>query len=244
MGRFLRSLIFAALAAGPAGACSIELICPHHGPEVRRDFVVLVKHLGKPLARVTIQIFRVEEFKFEQVASGETGNEGTFQINNLPAGNYHINIEKLGVSAEYTCFHVSKLTGLGATRRLTYQWGDDAPATRQIVGRVLGAPKYASFNDALRHSADPPLAGTLLTLWDPITNNKSETRSGPDGKFAFDGVSDGTYVLKADGDTQPSGLYFPGAIVIRLNSQAARETLLLWRSSQGADCSDPLQLVN
>jgi hypothetical protein len=172
----------------------------------------------------------------------ETGPEGTIQFNDLSSGNYNLSVEKLGITAAYICLHVSKWsTGLSAKRALTFDWGNDAPETRRIAGRlVAGNVIYDG------RPIQIPVAGNRLTLHDALTDGSFETETDANGLFAFNGLASGIYVLHAHQAKQSFSRadYAAGDVLIRLNPTARRETLTVQRNSGGGDCSGPVVLQN
>ena len=52
-------------------------------------------------------------------------------------GDYWLDASFLGVNAAYFCFHVSERPSRKAKRRMRYDWGDLAPATRQLAGKLV-----------------------------------------------------------------------------------------------------------
>src|SRR5690349_5317953 len=95
-------LALAAVTPPSLVACS-KVGCPGDGAELRSNFVVRIIHEDKPLSGVTVLITN----HGVQVFSGRTEADGAVHISSLPAGDYWLNAELLGISAAYTCFHVN-----------------------------------------------------------------------------------------------------------------------------------------
>jgi hypothetical protein len=219
-------------------ACSITEICPHHGFEAAKNFTVTIHHAGKPLQGVLVKVIPDDD---GVDIAGITEALGVIQFEDLRPGNYHISVSMLGISAVYQCFHVSKwTTGLNAKRTLTYGWGDDAPETRQIAGKVRSHSFIMDANG--QHPETASVAGIHLTLTDPLSGVRSETTTSPEGLFRFSGISEGVYVLHSDGNERLR--YYPGDMLIGLSPKAARTELVLELGGGGGDCNGPVYLIN
>jgi len=234
-------LLLAALLSAPISkleACSISVICPHHGFEAVKNFTVTVLHAGKPLPGVLLEVIPDGD---GLDITGITEASGVIQFENLRPGKYHISVSMLGINTVYQCFHVSKwTTGLTAKRALTYNWGDDAPETRQISGKLTS--RYFPVDSIGQHPDDPSVAGIHLILTDPLSGMHHETTSSPEG-FSFpSGIAEGVYVLHSDGNERLR--FNPGDILIRLSPTAPRKELMLELGGGGGDCRSPLELVN
>ena len=170
-----------------------------------------------------------------------TDAAGVVQFENLQPGNCHISVSMLGIGAVYECFHVAKwTTGLNAKRAVNYNWGDAATETRQIAGKLVSSRLVLDTNG--QHPDTASVAGVHLTLTDPLTGVQNETTSSPEGLFLFSGTAEGVYVLHSDGNERLR--YYPGDILIRLSSAAARTELVLGLGGGGGDCKSPLELLN
>jgi hypothetical protein len=216
-------------------ACSIVEVCPHHGFEAAKKFTVAIRHAGMPLKGVLVEVISDEGGNISKT----TGAAGVVQLENLRTGNYHIDASMLGIDAIYECFHVAKwTTGLNAKRALTYNWGDDAPETRQIAGKITSSGSVPDADG--QHLDAASAAGVHLILTDPVTGLRYETTSSPEGLFLFSGIVEGVYVLHSDG-IKGQGFY-PGDVLIRLNPAAARTELLV---GAGNPCGGrALELLN
>ena len=218
-------------------ACSITEICPHHGFEAAKNFTVTVLHAGKPLQGVLVNVIPDHADEI----SGITEAPGVIRFENLRPGRYHISVSMLGINTVFQCFHVSRwTTGLNAKRALAYNWGDDAPETRKIAGKLTSRYFGAEANG--QHPDTASVTGVHLTLTDPLTGVRYETTSSPEGFFLPSDIAEGVYVLHSDGDERRR--YYPAAILIRLHPTAARTELMLELGGGGGDCRSPLELVN
>jgi hypothetical protein len=232
MNRFPTVVALALMCYGiaiPASACSMAG-CLNHGVEMRQDFVVTIKHGGKPLAGVAVQISGNEkQFTLP------TSTDGRVHVTDLPPGDYWLDAQLLGISAAYQCFHVADRPTREAKRKLTYEWGDEAPATQRIAGKLIdsqpgkgGTPLWN-----LVHRTDVPIVGASLKLRSPTTGAVYSTTSGHDGRFGFDTIPAGTYVLHVEGGSAGERGYDATDQLIELSPQGSRSLILLKRRDAG-----------
>jgi hypothetical protein len=229
--------VFSSLLTFRSNACSL-VGCHGEGVELRQNFVVEVTHGGRPLAGVTVE---VRGFGGENHGSklffGMTTSDGTVNVGGLPPGGYWLNAELLGITAGSECFHISSTTSTETQERITYEWGDLAPAVRQIAGRLIdsqpgrgGTPIWN-----LLHRVDVPIIAGKLKLIDPLSSATYSTESDVNGYFSFGRIPTGTYVLHIDGGTGPNGRdYEPTDLVVLLRDKAKIDTLLLSRREAGS----------
>ncbi len=234
MGRLGIIAFVTALAGTPSLACSISYICPHHGPAMRADLTVEVKLLGRPVPGVKITVLGSAPEGVD--LEGETGPQGTLEFNRLPPGNYDFWVQKLGVPAEHGCFHVLKLR-VGLERKtITHELGFGAPEVRRVAGQMVLGDTLAG----LQHPPDIVLPATKLTLQDPVSGAQFKTVTDQDGKFAFEYVPAGGYVLQADEAPVPntSNNFVPVGLLVHVNPKATRSTIILERNRPGGggDC--------
>jgi hypothetical protein len=237
--RMVRRLTVAALAltycglAIHANACSMAG-CLDHGVETRGNFVVAVSHAGKPLTGVAVQISgKGKQFTLL------TSPEGEVSITDLPPGDYWLDAQLLGISAAYQCFHVADRPTRKAKGKLTYEWGDDAPATQRVAGRLIDSQNSKAGSPLwnLLHRTDVPIVGADLKLQDPTSGAIYATTSGSHGDFAFEAIPAGVYVLHIEGGSAGDRGYDATDQLIELNPQASRNTLLLTRREiSGGSC--------
>jgi hypothetical protein len=231
----LASLI--ALVPTAATACS-AIGCGGNGYEMRRDFVVRVKHDGRALKGVSVRVTGNVENVTKLAFSGMTDFNGMVHVTDLSAGNYWLNIDLLGISAADECFHIARHSSMKARRKATYRWGDDAPATRRIAGRLIdsqpgkgGAPLWN-----LVHRVEIPISGATLKLQNPVTGEAFSTTSDQVGLFAFDRIPSGTYVLHAEGGRSNRD-YDTTDLLIRLSPTATGDSVVLTRrDASGGSC--------
>lgn len=231
-----RLLTVAALAfafhciAIPANACSMAG-CLGRGVEMRRNFVVGVMHAGKPLSGVSVQVSgHGKQFTLF------TTSEGEAYIADLASGDYWLDAQLLGISAAYQCFHVADRPSRKAKRKLTYDWGDDAPATQRLAGRLIDSQpgKAGSPLWNLLHRVDVPIIGANLKLQDPTTGAIYTETSGNQGDFSFESVPAGTYVLHVEGGSAGDRGYDATDQLIEVSPQASRNSLCSREETQAA----------
>ena len=214
----------------PSHACSAAS-CLDRGFEMRSDFVVTITEDGKPLAGVTVEVTAERSKRF----SGMTIADGTVHVLSLPPGDYWLSAELLGISAAYHCFHVADQPSRRAKRKLAYEWGDFAPATRRIAGKLIdskpgkgGTPLWN-----LVHRTDMPIRGATLKLQNPITGAVYNTDSDSDGAFAFEAVPGGKYVLHLAGGRTDDRDYDGADLLVEFDPGASHNMLLLTRMDAG-----------
>jgi hypothetical protein len=228
-----------ALVAVPAGACEVTG-CMDGGIEMRSDFSVKLRHADKPLPGATVEIIGPQNTSGAKKFTVTTDKDGIAPITNLAPGDYWLNAEYLDIGAAYHCFHVKERPSRTAKRNLAYDWGDLAPGTRRIAGKLLDSQpgKGGTLIWNLGHSVEVPISGAKLTLQGATTNAVYHTTSDANGAFAFDGIPNGTYVLHIDaGKVEPDRSYEANDHLISLGSNAKRDSLLLkLREARGGSC--------
>jgi len=229
-GRFLSIAIASLLCAAAAFGCSMAG-CLNDGDELRPTFTILVTHAEKPLAGVSFHIIAKGTERF----SGTTDEAGIVRVEKLTPGLYWLNGEILGTGVAYTCFHVSLRPSRTAKRTLTYKWGDDATSTSRIAGVLVdsqpgkgGTPIWN-----LIHRTDVPIVGASLKLQDPITGANYVASSDRDGKFSFEALPDGIYVMHIEGGVAGDRGYDATDEVISLDASASHNWLEFRRREAG-----------
>ena len=242
MSRSAASLAFVCLLqlfAVPARACSMAG-CLDRGIEMRSDFAVKIRHADKPLPGAAIKITGPQSTSDAKKLIVTTGEDGIARMSNLAPGDYWLDAEYLDIGAAYHCFYVSEKPSRKAKRSLTYDWGDLAPGTSRIAGKLVdsqpgkgGTPLWN-----LLHRVDVPIVGAKLTLENATTRDVYRTTSDTNGAFAFDGIPNGTYVLHIEaGKVEPDREYEASDHLIALSSSARRNSLLLKRrEASGGSC--------
>ncbi len=207
---------------------------------MRSDFSVKIRHAGKPLPGAAVEITGPQGTSEGKKFIVTTGKDGIARITDLAPGDYWLNAEYLDIGAAYHCFHVNEKPSRKAQRSLTYDWGDLAPGTRRIAGKLVdsqpgkgGTPLWN-----VLHRVDVPIADAKLTLQNARTRAVYHTTSDVNGAFAFDGIPNGTYVLHIDaGKVGPDREYEASDQLIALGPSARRDLLLLKRQeASGGSC--------
>lgn len=237
LNKFIRCILVALsplLFAYTAAACSIAG-CSNNGQEMQRSFTIFVTHGDKPLAGVAVHV----EHKGTELLSKTTDANGAVLIRQLTPGDYWLKADILGTGVVYTCFHVNERPSRAAKIRLSYTWGDEAPATNRIAVRLVdsqpgkgGTPIWN-----LIHRTDAPVVDANVRVQDPLTHAVYTTNSDQDGQFSFDGLPNGTYVLHIEGGAAGDRAYDATDEVITLDSGAARNWLAFRRAdADGGSC--------
>ena len=203
---------------------------------MRSGFAVKIRHADKPLPGATVEITGPQGTASAKKFTVTADKNGIAHITNLAPGDYWLDAEYLDIGAAYDCFHVNERPSRKAKRNLAYEWGDLAPGTRRIAGKLLdsqpGKGGTAIWN--LLHRVDVPIVAAKLTLQNATTRAVYYTTSAANGDFAFDGVPSGTYVLHIDaGKVNPDRDYEASDQLVSLGSTAKRNSLLLRRREAG-----------
>jgi hypothetical protein len=217
----------------PLHACSL-VGCLGDGVELRRNFVVRVTHQGKPLAGVSVSIRPFNRMGDSKPLLLTTDSHGAARIANLPAGQYWLDSDLLGISAGGSCFHVAETSSNKAKKRLNYEWGDLAQSTRQVEGALTesrpgegGTP----FQNLL-HRVEAPIPGAKMKLTNPLNGAVYDTVSGADGHFSFGTVPNGTYVFHVESGSAPAQ-FEPSNLVVKLDPKAGMDKLMLEARESG-----------
>ncbi len=218
---------------GSLVACSAAG-CPGNGTEVRPDFAVRITHQDKPLSGVTVEI--TGNGTKNELRSGA---DGRIYISKLSPGDYWLSAELLGISAAYTCFHVSPHASKKARKTLKFEWGDSPIGTRQIAGRlqVSQLGKGGTLVWKVRRKIDAPISNAKLTLKSPRSDAEYSTVSDSDGRFAFREIPNGIYVLQIEGGaTQDGDTFGPDSFLLQLSPSAKLDALVMTPSVGGGSC--------
>jgi hypothetical protein len=195
---------------------------------------------NKPLPGATVEITGPQGTSGAKKFNVTTDKDGFARITNLAPGDYWLNAEYLDIGAGYHCFHIKERPSRKAKRDLAYDWGDLAPGTRRIAGKLLDSQpgKDGTPIGNLLHRVDVPIAAAKLTLQNATTRAVYHTISDANGGFAFDGIPNGTYVLHIDaGKVAPKGDYGASDLLVSLGPTANRDSLLLKRQeASGGSC--------
>jgi hypothetical protein len=230
-------------SAIPATACS-AVACIDHGIEFNQTFEVVFTHDGRILQGVAVKVTdATANLRF----SGITPPTGSHLVVSLPQGDYWLDADFLGIGAVYQCFHVAARPSRRAKRRMSYEWGTLAPATRRIAGKLVDSQAGTGGNPFwnITHRVNVPITEARLRLENPFTRQIYSTVSDQNGAFAFAEVPDGTYALHIEGGGS-GRVYEPSDLLIRLSPSANRDSVsLLRRNGGGGSCGGTsLELSN
>ena len=198
---------------------------------MNRTFKVVITHNDRPLADANIRVTgkgRAVDFK--------TGSDGIVRVTGLAPGEYWLSAEFLGISAAYEeCFHINESPSFRAKRKLRYAWGDGAPSTQQIAGRMTDSQpgKGGNLIWNLTHRVEVPIVGATLKLQDPTSGAVYVQTSDGDGQFMFGSVSSGTYVLHIEGGKAGDQEYDATDQLIAVDARANRANLQFMRREGG-----------
>ncbi len=132
---------------------------------------------ARPVPEARVLAFRITDggFAGRNLGSATADLEGHFSLDGLAPGSYRVLVEAAGFPAAET----SPVT---------------APAA-ELVLRVAGAGR--SISGRVTRSPNDPVAGARVALGAEGGGPGRETVSRADGRFAFSGLGDGTYALRA-----------------------------------------------
>lgn len=204
---------------GAATACSL-VACIDNGPEFASRFDVRVKHDGRPLAGVKVQVLPTSGSFETPLIQVMTSGDGSVMVDGLAPGNYWLSVEFLGISAAYHCFHVAERRSRKAEKALAYEWGDYAADARHLAGRIKdsqpgqgGSPLWN-----IVHRTQVVISGAQLTLLNLRGESSYSTVSDRNGEFDFGKVTPGTYALHIEGGATGRA-YTPTDAVIRVSEK-------------------------
>lgn len=237
MERFTQGAILLLIFLGfahRASACS-SVACVNGGTEMRKDFLLTIKHGGRPLVGANVEITAGVDEAYAQQFSGRTDQHGNVHIVGLPRGEYWLKADLLGIDAAYQCFHVADSPTKGAERELRFDWGDLAPSTSQVAGKLVYCEPTQgkkSMLSALRCN-QLPVVGANFKLQHPTTGATYTAFSDVNGTFTFIGVPSGTYVLHVEGGRTADREYDSADLLIDLSPKARYDSLLLTKKDAG-----------
>ena len=207
---------------------------------MRSTFTVTIRHTEKPLPGATVEIRGPQGAPEATKFIVATDDNGIAHIANLAPGDYWLDAEYLGIGAAYECFHVNEEPSRNAKNDMVYDWGDLAPGTSRIAGKLIDSQpgKGGTPIQNLIHRIDVPIAGANLTLRSATSGAVYQAISDSDGAFAFDGLPRGTYVLHIDaGMGEPGREYEASDQLIALDPVAKDDSLLFKRrEATGGRC--------
>jgi hypothetical protein len=179
--------------------------CIDRGFELRADFTIRVTHADKPLLGATVQVEGGSE-SAKQLYSELTGADGRARFRNLPPGDYWINVEFFGIGAGYQCFHVDPSPSRKAKKHRRYDWGDMPISVRQATGRFVESQAGSDSTPLQRliNRVDVPIVGAQLELRQPFDGTVYKAVADSTGRFLFDNVPKGIYVLHIAANSTPN----------------------------------------
>ena len=153
----------------------------------------------------------------------------------MAPGEYQLSGDLLGTGVVYTCFHINGRSSRKAKSKLGYTWGDEAPSTTRIAGELVDSQpsKGGSPIWNITHRRNLPIAGAGLKLQDPITHATYIATSDDQGKFSFEAVPNGTYVLHIEGGVAGDRNYDATDQIISLDSNGSHSRLVFERRDAG-----------
>jgi hypothetical protein len=222
------ALVFASLPTSSA-ACSMYGCSPSE-TELSSTFTVRISHDDKPLPGVTVKLTRSDGTRVVELPSQETDATGSITISKLRPGDYWLSADLLGISAGMRCFHVASSRSKKASKQVTLEWGDEAPAAREAAGKLIHT--QAGHGDShfwnITHPVHLPIGESRLSLRAPKSDAFYNTTSDSDGHFTFGEIPDGLYVLRVEGGAAAGGRGIePVNLLFRLSRSASQRSLFV-----------------
>lgn len=213
-----------------ASACSMNA-CLGRGEEFGPNFVVKITHDDKPIEGAQVSIIGTNS---ERVFGGKTNSQGEVTVGDLHPGDYWLRTEYARVSAGEQCFHVLNSPSRKAKKHLSYTWGELIPGVQTVAGRFVDSRLGTGGNPLwnLSHRVESPISGARITLENPFSKTTLSTASDSDGKFSFESVTSGTYVLHVDATSETADF----AIDVSSDARFVRLALTSTQSA-GGSCS-------
>lgn len=236
LGYVLHGFILAAMAASPSWACSMQACIGedgHDGVEVSSNFEVVIRYGKTPLPGVQVTI------------TGDsapivlmTDAKGKVRFRKVPAGNYWIHAEMMGVWVGGECFHIRKYPTTKAKWQFSYDAGYYRYTTSTVEGKltdlILGNDESPLLK--LAHRRPVPIRGSTVSLKSTFSSVSLITRTDESGAFNFASVPDGVYVLRVEGGMSERE-YGSTAIAIEvINSAVPTRLVFEQRDSSGGSC--------
>ncbi|MGW3963307.1 SdrD B-like domain-containing protein [Amycolatopsis sp. NPDC005003] len=157
----------------------------------------------------------------KQVASVKTGPDGKYLFDNLPDGSYQVCFDVKQLPAPVADYKLTKANagddgtdsdadpasgctpvvplGVGKRENLTLDAGLVAPPNR--LGDLVWADKNGN---GLQDPGEPGVPDVPVVLKDGTGKQVAATKTGPDGKYSFDNLPDGSYQVCFDRSKLPA----------------------------------------
>lgn len=221
------AVVLALLPASSAMACSYA-----YAPvEIEPETIVSISHLGQPLPRVSVEVRTAGRHASRLLFRGSTERNGTLRLPRLQPGDYIASAYFLDVTVESSYVRVAERSSPLAKPRLEWEWASSPEIVRGVEGRLmdLSPPtleilpnmiERVTNRDKLRAEAvTHPISFASLRLQSVKTGQIYFAASDSRGSYSFDGIPDGSYVLRIEGGISFNA-YEPTVIVVRVDSSA------------------------
>jgi len=222
-------LLFASVllqASGIAGACSLR---SYELQPVHSEFDVVVTHRSKPVSGVAVRVITGSEGA-PPVFSTSTDEAGIARIEGLSVGKYYLVATYKDIEAGREWIEVNA-TNKKAKKRFKFQWADYSDSVKRIAGNLTGLERGNTGNPLqdLIHARQIPERGVQIELRRAFSDKEHTSISDSEGKFWFDSLPAGTYILTVGGGAKSIGGIIAEAttFVIDLTPSAKQEFLRL-----------------
>jgi len=225
--RFRRVILLIAATATVAVAARADSLvsCSNRGREFAPDLSITVRYADAPLAGVSVSIRKSGE---DSESTQITDADGRVAAS-LSPGDYWLEVGKLGIYADYECFHVNDRPTGKARRSLVLEWGDMPTAVGSVSGLVFrdmpgtqGTPI-----ERITHPIRGPLAGALVRVTSPDETYTREAEGDEKGRFDITGVPDGVYVLHVEAKLTKEGEVVSSDLLVRVSTEDRSKPMLL-----------------
>ena len=172
---------------------------------VHPDFVVVVTHRSKPIAGAEVRVITGAE-GVPAIFSTKTDGSGTAQVEGLPPGKYYLVATYRDIEAGREWIEVNATTRK-AGNRFKFQWADYSEQVKRVSGSLSGRERGNTGNPLqdLIHSRKVPERGVQIELRSAFSDEKYTSVSDSEGRFRFDWLRAGTYILIIGGAKSISG---------------------------------------
>ncbi|MCB9139634.1 MAG: carboxypeptidase regulatory-like domain-containing protein [Caldilineaceae bacterium] len=151
----------------------------------------------------------------DALATTRTDSNGNYLFENLPMGGYVVEVDESTLPAGFNPMPTYEPDGDSDGYGQPVSLTSDAPANLQqdfsytksglnSVGDYVWGDVNSS-GGATAQAGEPGLAGVTVNLYDSSSNLLASTTTDDNGYYLFDSLPDGTYTVKVDTRTLPSG---------------------------------------